>query len=244
MSSATDREPDNTKLDRYHSGVYFIAFGEKYVNEAAHCARSIKKTSSLPVAIACDSIEDSSPFDVVKIIQPKHIRTKVDYLGESPFKNTLYLDSDTEVVEDLTESFQLLDKYDVCMAHDFARKRDRWSNLIPEYKAIPDGFSEFGGGVIYYKDTAKAFLHLWKHFFYKYAELTNNWDQASLRIASWYCDNSIYVLPPEFNIRGQHIREKVRNLPANEGGRPPIRPRILHWHGLNDPDCTISPYQI
>jgi hypothetical protein len=226
----------------YHQGIYFIAFGKNYVEEATHCAQSIKKISSLPIAIACDSIADSSQFDIVYRIQPKHIRTKVDYLENTPFEHTLYLDSDTEVCEDLTENFRLLEKYDVCMTHDFARKRDRWSSRIPEYNAIPDGFSEFGGGVIFYKKNAKAFLHLWKHFFYKYALITNGWDQASLRIASWYCDNSIYVLPPEFNVRGQHVRDKVRNLHLTEGGKQPIRHRILHWHGLNDPNKSCEAY--
>lgn len=237
------RLTQHSQATNYTKGIYYIAFEKKYVDEAIHSARSIKKNSRLPLAICCDRIEDTSPFDIVRIINPRHVRAKVDYLRETPFDYTLYLDSDTEVLEDITECFQLLEKYDVCMTHDFARKRERWSNLIPEYKDVPDGFSEFGGGVILYKKNAYSFLSLWKHYFYKYFDATKGWDQASLRIAAWHCTNTIYVLPPEFNVRGQHTREKTSNLHLTEGGTQPIRQRILHWHGLNDPSCTIEPYK-
>jgi|GEM_PF-5340734 len=128
------------------NGVLFIAFGRSYVSEAVFCAQSIRNCSDIGIAIFCDSIKshERSLFDFVSLIEPNHSRAKVDYLKYTPFKNTLYLDSDTQVVEDITDIFSLLERFDLAMAHDFARKRQRWCEIIPEYKRIPDGFSEFG----------------------------------------------------------------------------------------------------
>lgn len=227
-------------------GVFFIAFGEKYVDEAVHCARSIRDCSDLGIAILCDRLDEAQRqlFDHAALIKPAHIRAKVDFLDRTPFDNTLYLDSDTQVLEDLSEVFGILEKYDVAMAHDFARKRHRWCNVIPEYAAIPDGFSEFGGGVILYnRERAADFLGRWREYFYRYYRLTNGWDQASLRIAAWESAASIYVLPPEFNVRSTQTRAKTDTLPVNEGGAHPLRPRIYHWHGLNDPTSDVAPYQ-
>lgn len=228
-------------------GIVFIVFGKKYVDEAVYSAKVIKEKSNLSVTIFCDELKDEDKiyFDFINIIEPNHVRAKIDYLEQTPYEKTLYIDSDTKVTEDLSYLFRILNKYDVAMAHDFARKRDRWSQIIPEYSNIPEGFSEFGGGVIlYHKLNAKEFLELWKYYFYKYYDKTNGWDQASLRVASWETSSTIYVLPPEYNVRGQNIRDKIDNLPEHENNQHPLRPRILHWHGLNDPTCTIKPYQI
>ena len=228
------------------NGVLFIAFGRSYVSEAVFCAQSIRNCSDIGIAIFCDSIKshERSLFDFVSLIEPNHSRAKVDYLKYTPFKNTLYLDSDTQVVEDITDIFSLLERFDLAMAHDFARKRQRWCEIIPEYKRIPDGFSEFGGGVILYTMPAcEKFIQLWSEYFYKYFRKTNGWDQASLRIAVWQSSCAIYVLPQEFNVRGQHIRDKTDTLPEKEGGLHPLRPRILHWHGLDDPSSDVKQYR-
>jgi sulfur relay (sulfurtransferase) DsrF/TusC family protein len=229
------------------AGVYYIAFGDKYVEESAFSARSVKEHCGLKTAICCDAITDEQreAFDIVTLIDADHARVKVDYLEKTPFERTLYLDSDTLVLEDISEMFKILDKYDVAMTHDFARKRHKWSGLIPEYKDVPDGFSEFGGGLVLYHVTrAQEFMELWKFYFYKNFKKTNGWDQASLRIASWKTKNLIYVLPPEFNVRSASNREKSDKTVELEGGLHPLRPRIYHWHGLNDPDSDIEPYKI
>jgi hypothetical protein len=115
-----------------------------------------------------------------------HPRIKVDLLHESPFKRTLYLDSDTEVVGDISDLFDLLDRFDVGLAHDFTRKRLRWSRAIPEYSEIPYGLSEMNGGVILlgHGPGARQFLQLWQTYFHRYKVVTRGWDQASLRIRS------------------------------------------------------------
>ncbi len=226
-------------------GIFYIAFGDKYVSEAIHSAKSVRKVSNTPMSICCDTLPDDakSLFDKVQIIKPEHIRAKVDYLENTPYIRTLYLDSDTQVEEDISHLFDILDKYDVALTHDFARKRHRWSEIIPEYAAIPEGFSEYAGGVIlYHKTRAVDFTNKWKTYFYKNFKKTNGWDQASLRIALWHSSCQTYALPTEYNVRSENVRKKTDGLPKQEGGLHPLRPRVLHWHGLDDPEDKTKRY--
>ena len=45
-----------------------------------------------------------------------HIRAKVDYLPETPFAETLYLDTDTRVLGDLGDLFRLLERFELALA--------------------------------------------------------------------------------------------------------------------------------
>jgi lipopolysaccharide biosynthesis glycosyltransferase len=92
----------------------------------------------------------------VRVAEVGHIRAKLDLLAQSPFDESLYLDSDTRVVYDLRDVFDVLDRCDVAMCHDFARKRSTMAQLVPEYAAIPYAFPEFNGGVILYSRSEAA----------------------------------------------------------------------------------------
>jgi hypothetical protein len=218
-------------------GVVYVAFGERFVAEAAYSARSLQQhCPGLPAVLFTDKPVTESPFDDVKLVEVGHIRAKVDLLAQSPFEQTLYIDSDTRVVRDLRDVFDVLGRFDLAMAHDFARKRSTMASRIPEYAAIPYAFSEFNGGVILYGRSpgATRFLELWRQRFHQYKEQTQGWDQASLRVAAWESGAQILTLPPEFNVRSEGVRRRVGKSVA-AGTNPGVMvPRILHWHGLHE----------
>lgn len=134
-------------------GLLWIAFGERYVSEAEHSAGSA--APMLARALLADREPATGVFDVVRRIEPGHIRAKVDFLAESPFARTLYLDSDTRVVGELADVFELL----ACCCtrarmakparsgaepalleprilhwHGLDRKPRFWSRLSPKYR--------------------------------------------------------------------------------------------------------------
>ena len=47
----------------------------------------------------------------------------MDFISQSPFKKTIYLDSDTLVVRNISDMFDVLDRFDVAVTNDYARKR-------------------------------------------------------------------------------------------------------------------------
>ena len=188
-----------------------------------------------PVCFMTDSLGRLSEIEDENLIKthikPKHIRSKVDFISQSPFEKTLYLDSDTLIVQDLSDIFDSLERFDVAVTHDYARKRRKYSKIIPEYSNIPYSFSEVNGGVFAFKKNERTdkFLALWKEYFYKYFNKTSGWDQVSLRISLWESTVQLYHLPVEYNIRSQANRDK-QDLFHHEFGEEHLSPRIYHMH--------------
>ena len=107
-------------------GVVFIASGAFHAAAAAEAAKSIRATNPwLAIDLFTDVEMKSELFDRVLKIANGHLRSKVDYLAASRFERTLYLDSDTRVVEDLLPLFALLDRFDLALAHSHQRRGAR-----------------------------------------------------------------------------------------------------------------------
>ncbi len=216
-------------------GVLYIAFGKVFVKECLFSIQSLKRYNpDIPIALFTDCEVNDSSIDILEIIKPKHLRSKVDFVSQSPFEKTLYLDSDTVIVHDISDMFDILDRFDVGITHDYARKRQNYCH-IKEYSDIPYSFSEVNGGIMSFNnsDRVKEFLNLWNKKFYQYKDQTSGWDQPTLRIALWQSKVKIHHYPPEYNIRPKHIREKVRH---NKGllGKSHLSPRIYHAHYSHD----------
>jgi|GEM_PF-2741386 len=221
------------------NGVLYISFREAFTKEALMSVRSLREhCPDLPVAVFTDKPDlvlesdlKEDPNLYLVHIDPKHVRSKVDFIHRSPFENTLYLDSDTVVAHDISDLFDSLRRFDIAVTHDYARKRENYAEQIDEYDVIPYSFSEVNGGVMAYKanNRVEGFFDLWQEKFYKYFNVTQGWDQVSLRIALWQSDVSLYHMPTEYNIVDQESRDKAdRN--ANELGEDHLSPRIYHAH--------------
>ena len=216
------------------NGFLYIAFGDAFTKEALMSIKSLRRYNAEPIALLTDQEQTDEMGQIVDVyakIQPNHIRAKVDFVGFSPFVNTVYLDSDTLVVRNISDMFDILKRFDVGLVHDYARKRLKYSKLVPEYESIPYGFSEFNGGIMAYNssEATNNFLNTWRQYFYKYYQQTNGWDQVSLRVSLWNSNVKIHTFPFEYNIRGKATREKVRNL-KHEFGEDHLEPRIYHIH--------------
>jgi hypothetical protein len=216
-------------------GIIFIAFGQRYTDEAVYSAETVKRHSGLPVTLFTDAPIRSAAVDEVVVIDPRHKRAKVDYISQSPYERTLYLDSDTRVVRDIGEIFQLLDRFELAAVQDHCRKNSRWSALIPDYDAIPYSFPEYNGGVVLFRASAStaAFFDLWRTLFYRHEKETVGQDQASFRMALWQSGLNLHSLPVEYNVRNKRIRDRMAER-AKTTDLGLLEPRILHWHGLNE----------
>lgn len=216
-------------------GILYIAFGKRYVDEAIQSRSSVRSVSQLPAAIITDDVNHPGLGQFDFIIQKpfKHPRVKVEYLSLSPFERTLYLDSDTFVLEDPTPVIDLLEKFDVVAAHDYARFRKKWAQKYRKYRQIPEAFSEVNGGVLGYRlPQALPMLERWVSE-YSANYRISKWDQPSLRVALYEVDARLYIMPPEWNLRSASIRQKNISAPEFAGKPLAFRPRILHWHGAS-----------
>lgn len=187
-----------------NKGFFYIASGTHFLMEAVHSCKSLKKYTSSPVAIATDlpNLETAKLFfDVVIPIDTPAFNfiDKIEPLTRTPFRQTIFLDTDTFLLEDISPLFSILDKYD--FAACFAPGRVQMK-MVPE---IPDWFPEFNTGVIGFNksDVCEKVIAKWLYIYR--SQLQENkkppHDQPAFRQAMFESGASIYALPEEFNFR-------------------------------------------
>lgn len=201
-------------------GVLYVATGEAHVAAARASAGSVRRHNpELAIAIFTDVTAPGDEFGTVLPIPDPHARSKVDRLGESPFAETLYLDSDTRVLGPLDDLFRLLERFDLAAAHvvhwDKPSYRRAWR------EAVPMSFPQVNSGVLLYRDSpaVRETLARWRES-YRAAGLRA--DQVTLRDTLWSTDLRFTILPPQFNTRSWRWSDRVMS------SRP--RPVILHMN--------------
>ena len=216
-------------------GLIYVAHGEGFIKEAMMSALSVKKhCPNMNITLFSDVQLKTELFDNV-IVMPKDKISlrgpKIRFSFQSPYDETIFLDTDTIIDHDITEMFDILEKYDFAICHDLARKRETVSNAIPEYSTIPYVFPECNTGVYVFKknDNVENLFKTWEKYFNKYSGKFP-YDQGSFRVAFWECqDVNSYIMPVEYNIRSKMNREKqVKN--HHLFGDEHLKPRIYHMH--------------
>jgi hypothetical protein len=77
-------------------GVFYIAFGKNFIKEVILSAESVKQNcGDIHITLFSDTEVESEFIDDCRVIDVQHIRPKVDYISESPYEQTIFLDSDT-----------------------------------------------------------------------------------------------------------------------------------------------------
>jgi hypothetical protein len=226
MSDTSSVHPQPTPT----SGVVFVATGARYIACAEAAARSVRRhMPHVPIALFTDAgrlgIALSDVFGQVIELDSVHHRSKVDCLMNTPFDRTLFLDADIRVLEDVSELFDLLDRFDIAMAH--AHARNRAATRAVWTRELPDAFPQFNTGVIAVRRNAQTqtLLQDWSA---KYKAAGFRKDQVTLRELLWASDLRLATLPPEYNIR----------YPKNLWlwSRREARPRICHFQRYSFPN--------
>lgn len=199
-------------------GVLYVATGAAHTAAARRSAESVRATNpGLSIAIFTDATGAMPEVDIVETVTDPHARSKVDCLPRTPFAETLYLDTDTRVLGDLGDLFDVLERFDLAIAQRAyvraGRSRARWRYDVPA------AFPEHNGGVLLYRSSPAAlgFLEAWRA---AYAEAGFKVDQVTLRELLWSTDLRFAVLPARYNRRRWSWWEKLTSRHA-----PPL---ILH----------------
>lgn len=212
---------EGTGVEAVRDGVMFVAIGADYLDVAEDAAGSVRASNpALPVDLFTDQpIRPSGLFDRVVPVSGSAKPVKIASLGLSRFERTLFLDCDTRVVRDLTDTFRILDRFDLAIAHDVRRASD----LVREGWRVdaPYAFPQHNSGVMLFRRSAEmaAFLADWSSAF---EEAGAARDQVTLRDLLWSSDLRYYVLPPEFNLRRMTMLDAWEPLDAV--------PTIFHSH--------------
>lgn len=219
----------STKAADRERGVVFIVGGaDKYLREAIHSARTLRRFNpGLPITLFTDiEIEapERLPFDeVVRIEEHIHpLKAKVKYLKEPPYQHTLFLDCDTEVRGDVGPVFEELADSDwaVCRTPGL-RYTEKGQPVFQSYEG--EGFNT---GVFAFRrsEPVESLLRNW-HDVVAAQDETDLWPGHN-------CDQC------KFNdIVGQHTEEglKMSVLPNTVwNAREPVIPQLRREGKLDD----------
>jgi len=182
-------------------GVVYVAPRQDLLDEARISIRSLKRSNpGIHAILYTDLVDEEAGFDEVRT--PPMCRTgymdKVVAMPDTPYEETLFLDSDTYVVSSLEPVFDLLER------HDLAAARSTGPVTVPT-EGIPPAFAEFNTGVIAFRDNdaIRAFFDAWKRE-YKRLEDTRVprlTDQPAFRNALYRSGLHFYQLGAEYNCR-------------------------------------------
>ena len=224
----------NKSISVNENGFLYIVTGEGYTQECLFSIKSLKKHNTEKICVFSEEKYRNmfeQECDYFFSINSKLQRPKVEYISQSPFENTVYLDSDTFINENISDLFQLLNRYDFGGVFCTARKREKYSKLISKYENIPYSFSEVNTGVMVFNNSVevKDLFKKWNEYYYKYLPITTGWDQPSFRVALWESTVRLCHLPPEYNVRPKSRYKKAQDN-KNTLGRLHMEPRIFHAH--------------
>lgn len=183
-----------------NKGIVFVATGDKYVKEAENAARSVKKNMpDIPITLFSNTNSEEAAFDeVVSLKNPSfNFEDKIQGIRRSPYEKSLFLDTDTYVISELSGGFDLLKHFDVAVAHAPVRSK-------VELEKVPESYPDFNTGVIFFSknDDVKEALDLWLDLYKKFTSNgISDSDQPPFRKSLYLSSLEIATLTPEYNLR-------------------------------------------
>jgi hypothetical protein len=208
---ATDKDqPTEQSVPRAPEGVIYSGTGEFYIAEAVRSARSSLRHNDLPhVLFASVDVPGAEGLTAVRFEPSGNPYVdKIANMRRSPFERTIYLDSDTFVVDEIAHVLGLLEHYDMAVA------------FAPAYRglddpAVPKAFYEFNTGVLAWRasDRMESFMRSWQETYLAWLEgdepfpgagkasRSRRADQPAFRRCAWEHGLKVFVLGPEYNFR-------------------------------------------
>lgn len=180
-------------------GILYIATGNRFRNEAIYSAGRVRELMpEVPLALASDQLPNNRIFsNTIPIDRPQgSFADKIAPLAQTPFAETIFLDTDAYLCQAVPELFEILKHYDIALAHAPMRQTGSVD--------VPATFPEFNSGVIAYRSNERVWdlFQSWGRFYEEQVSKTGQIDdQPALRRALWHSDVKISVLPPEYNFR-------------------------------------------
>lgn len=180
------------------SGFLYIA-RDQYVEEALASAKQLRRVMDNPnIALITDESIEEDIFDeiIVKDLT-RGVSNKVFNIQESPFKKTVFLDTDIYIDQDISEIFDLLNRFDLVASVSQVRNTG---------EVQIEAFPEFNTGVLGYNDSEEFydFQEKWADIFRRDYEGEKIADQPRFREALLESKLRISPLPREYNCRIGH----------------------------------------
>ncbi|WP_049982658.1 hypothetical protein [Halorubrum sp. BV1] len=226
-------------------GILYTALGQEFFEEAVESANRLREVGiDYPIAIITNQEQEEDCFDEVLPVD-KTVKNRQDWLSvrlenldRTPFERTVYLDTDTWVVDKdaLSDLFELLERFDVIAPDETGRRLDIYrpesESTLPEVRA-PDAFPMLHAGIFGFKrsDTTDELLEKWEEIFDRHLsewdELDN--DQPAFREAIYQTNVNVGLISPEYRFRipfPQYVVGEVKIIHGRAPNIPEIASKI------------------
>lgn len=215
-------------------GVLYIATGEEFFDEAVKSISSLRRQMpEIGITLITD-IEKPIKEDIsiINLSDPDYsFRDKVQYMKKSPYDKTIFLDSDTYITGDISELFEILDRFDIAATQSGYRRiqfHPHQDDLVATDE-IPVSYPEFNTGVIVFRNSARVreVLTNWKKRYDQHLEIQPDvGTQPSFLEVLFESDLDIATLSPEYNCHAHFL------------GTVSQRVKIIHTHAENVSDVA------
>lgn len=182
-------------------GIVYVASGQSYINKAINSAESIRQYhSQIPITLLTD--ESCNPDIFTNTIKINYnINEKGDSILDKNhilYDKTLFLDADTRVCGDISDIFDMLDRFHIVAAQNEARSWYHSSIYEENDIDIPEPFPEYNTGVVGYRNSeqVRSLFESWSNY---YTALDYDRNQPAFRLALYESEIPIGTLPPEYN---------------------------------------------
>jgi hypothetical protein len=255
-------------------GVVYSCAGERYATEALRSARSSLRHNAVPhllfVSADCageaEKAAEAEAGLVVRRFEPSDnpYADKVSNMRRSPFTRTIYLDTDTIVVDEIVHLLLLLDHFELAVAHDASRRGAADPRL-------PAAFCEFNTGVIAWRASEQIdeFMRSWQSTYSAWLQnepfagaarasarrqarrpraTATSWggaaDQPAFRRCAWEHDVRLFVLAPEYNLRLGEPATVVDRVRVIHGRHPDIEGLAAQINARTGPRSWPQPLSL
>ncbi len=225
--------------ERGAQGVLYVALGVEFLAMALASATTLRRMSpELGVALVTNvGPRDEARFtwttalvdhwQYIEVDARANRETKLLMYELSPFRRTLYLDADTEVLADISPMFAWLEHADIALHLQPRGARPGAANINLDQEMLVGDLPHWNSGVILFRRTpnVRAFFSEWQE---EFARLDESIDQAAL--ASTMMRSTARVLT--FDMRWNCPPSSARKYDWEHLGGV----RILHYmRGMPDP---------
>jgi hypothetical protein len=127
---------------QHSKGFVYVATGSKFLAEAESSVRTLRMWNpDAKVSLITDRPYTSTIFDSIIVTTERNLHPYQFKLNmiEAPYDFCVFLDSDTEVLSDISELFCLLNQFDIAISKDYFAKgisdysSDIENSILPEW---------------------------------------------------------------------------------------------------------------
>lgn len=181
-----------------NNGICFVATGDRCRMEVLFASMSVKKSNpDISICLFTDKSDYFSDagkwLDDIRVMPEPSFSFSDKIYGflNSPFDRTLFIDTDTFVAGDISDIFEILEKYDLAACHGLSLEKTS--------ARIPETFAEYNTGVVCYRKSpdVTAMLEDWRAIYASNPEYPH--DQPAFREALYNSRLSICTLPRTYN---------------------------------------------